>query len=59
MTVTAASFDDGEDVATVDDGWAAAHAQLLDAVRAIGDPDTRRAVWLLIVLAVLHGRVGR
>jgi hypothetical protein len=58
-TITTTSYDDAENVATDDDGWAAEHAQLLDAVRAIGDPATRRAVWLLIVLAVLHGRVGR
>jgi hypothetical protein len=58
MTVTS-SFDDGEDVATPADGFIVEHAETLAAIRAIDDPPTRRAVFILFVLSVLHGRVGR
>jgi hypothetical protein len=58
VTITA-SYDDGEDVATAGDGFAVEHGELLAAIRAIADPATRRAVFILFVLSVLHGRVGR
>lgn len=58
MTVTAA-YDDGEDVATSGDGFDAEHHPVLAAIRAIPDPATRRALMVLFVLVVLHGRVGR
>lgn len=58
MTITAA-YDDGEDVATPDDGFDAEHHPVLEAIRAIPDAETRRAVMAVFVLAVLHGRVGR
>ena len=59
MTVTAASYDDGEDVPGVGDGFVEFHRPLLDLVRAIGDPAVRRAVMALVVIAVFGGRVGR
>lgn len=58
MTV-AASYDDGEDVATDADGFTDEHADVLDAVRAIPDPATRRAVMTLVVLLLFRGRAGR
>lgn len=59
MTVTAAAYDDGEDVATSGDGFDAEHHPFLEAIRQIPDAATRRAVMILFVLAVLKGRVGR
>jgi hypothetical protein len=56
---TTASYDDGEDVPTPDDGWEPQHRPVLEAIRAIPDEHTRRAVMAVFVLAVLHGRVGR
>ena len=56
---TTASYDDGEDVPTPDDGFTAEHADILDAVRAIPDPATRRAVMTLVVLLLFRGRAGR
>jgi hypothetical protein len=53
------SYDDGEDLPTPDDGFAAEHADVIAAIRTISDPATRRAVMAVFVLAVLHGRVGR
>jgi hypothetical protein len=58
-TITTTSYDDGEDVATDADGFVDTHAATLAAIRAIGDPATRRAIMILFVLVVLHGRVGR
>ena len=58
MTVTG-SYDDGEDVPTPGDGFTAEHAAILDAVRAIPDPATRRAVMTLVVLLLFRGRPGR
>lgn len=57
-TVTA-SYDDGEDVATDDDGWEPEHRPVLELIRAIPDPQVRLAVMAVLVLAVLKGRVGR
>jgi hypothetical protein len=56
--VTTASYDDGENV---DDGDALPdeHRHAIDLIRAIGDPHVRRAVFVVFVLAVLRGRVGR
>lgn len=59
MTVTAGSYDDGEDVATPGDGFDAEHHPILEAIRQIPDPHTRRAVMILFVLVVLKGTVGR
>lgn len=58
MTVSGA-YDDGEDVPTPDDGFAAEHADMIAAVRQIKDRATRRALWMLYVRAVLDGRTGR
>jgi hypothetical protein len=57
VTVTG-SYDDGEDVPTPDDAWTDDNRPVLDAIRAIPDAATRRAVMAVFVLAVLHGRVG-
>lgn len=59
MTAVTSSFDDGEDVPTPGDGFAAENAETLAAIRAIGDPATRLAVFILLVLTVFRGRVGR
>jgi hypothetical protein len=59
VTVTAQSYDDGEDVAGEGDGFTARHADILDAVRAIPDPATRRAIMALVVLLLFKGRAGR
>jgi len=59
VTATAFSYDDGEDVATDGDGFTTEHAGILDAVRAIPDPSTRRALMTLVVLLLFHGRAGR
>jgi hypothetical protein len=59
MSDTDASYDDGEDVPTPDDGWEDEHRPVLELIRAIPDADVRRAVMAVFVLAVLHGRVGR
>lgn len=52
------SYDDGEDVPTEDDGFVDEHRELLELVRAIPDPDTRRAVMALLVILVFRGRAG-
>ncbi len=57
--MTNASYDDGEDVPTPGDVFDAEHHPVLEAIRAIPDAATRRAVMAVFVLAVLHGRVGR
>lgn len=59
MTVTADAYDDGEDVDTPGDGFVAAHAAELAAIRAIPDPTIRRALMILVVLLIFKGRVGR
>ena len=59
MTTVTGSYDDGEDVATDGDGFTAEHADILDNVRAIPDPATRRAVMALVVLLLFKGRAGR
>jgi hypothetical protein len=59
MIAVDAAYDDGEDLATPGDGFVAEHADLLDAVRAIPDPATRRAVMTLVVLLAFRGRAGR
>lgn len=53
------SYDDGEDVATPGDDFDAEHHPILEAIRAIPDPHTRRAVMAVFVVAVLEGRAGR
>jgi hypothetical protein len=58
VTVTG-SYDDGEDVPTPGDGFTDEHADVLEAVRAIPDPATRRAVMTLVVLLLFKGRAGR
>ena len=58
MTITG-SYDDGEDVPTPDDAFDAEHHPVLTLIRAIPDPETRRAVMAVFVLAVLGGRVTR
>ena len=57
--VTAHAYDDGENVPTPDDWFTDEHAGILDAVRAIPDPSTRRAIMTLVVLLLFDGRAGR
>lgn len=58
MTV-AASYDDGEDIATPDEDLDDDARAAIAAIRQIPDAGVRRALMMLFVLAVLHGRVGR
>jgi hypothetical protein len=58
MTMTQ-SYDDGEDVPTDDDDWEPENRPILAAIRAIPDPAVRRAVMIIAVLIVFHGRAGR
>lgn len=55
----AAAYDDGEDIATPDEDMPADHVAALEAIRRIPDAGARRALMVLFVLAVVHGRVGR
>jgi hypothetical protein len=53
------SYDDGEDLPTPEEDLGPQARQVIQAIRAIDDPKIRRAVFMLFVLAVLHGRIGR
>lgn len=58
MTTTA-SYDDGENIATPDEDMDDDARAAIASIRQIPDAGVRRALMMLFVLAVLHGRVGR
>jgi len=58
MTVTFV-YDDDEDLPTVDEDLEPDHVAAIAAIRDIPDVRIRKALMILFVLTVLHGRVGR
>lgn len=56
---TTSSYDDGEDIATPDEDMNDDARAAIASIRLIPDAGVRRALMMLFVLAVLHGRVGR
>lgn len=54
-----AAYDDGEDIATPDEDMDDDQRAAIASIRLIPDAGVRRALMMLFVLAVLHGRVGR
>jgi hypothetical protein len=58
VTMTGA-YDDGESIATPDEDMPADHVAAIASIRRIPDAGVRRALMVLFVLAVLHGRIGR
>jgi hypothetical protein len=58
MTVTFV-YDDDEDILTPDEDLEPDQLIAIAAIRTVPDPASRRALMILFVLTVLHGRVGR